>query len=81
MYLHRGGGDFFYAELFFAKSDATNKRLRWLDSHYHDVLADYDTTDLGGGDGVAEPFYALLGEVFDMRGVFKIGKKNNALKK
>ena len=60
---------------FFPKSDATNKRLRWSDSHYHDVLADYDTTDLGGGDGVAEPFYALLGEVFDMRGVFKIGKK------
>lgn len=46
-----------------------------MDSHYHDVLADYDTTDLGGGDGVAEPFYSLLGEVFDMRGVFKIGKK------
>ena len=59
------------------KNDATNKRLRWLDSHYHDVLTDYDTNDMGGGgDGVAEPLYALLGEVFDMRGVFKIVRKS-----
>jgi sorting nexin-25 len=28
------------------------------------------------GDAIAEPLYALLGEVFDMRGVFKILRKS-----
>ena len=28
-----------------------------------------------GGDAIAEPLYALIGEVFDMRGVFKILRK------
>ena len=28
------------------------------------------------GDAIAEPLYALIGEVFDMRGVFKILRKS-----
>ena len=28
-----------------------------------------------GGDAIAEPLYAFVGEVFDMRGVFKILRK------
>merc|ERR1712062_912327 len=51
----------------------------------HDVLADLDSRDgkasssnanSGGGDGVAEPFYGLISEVFDMRGVSKILRKS-----
>merc|ERR1719510_1826293 len=30
----------------------------------------------GGGDAIAEPLYSLIGEVFDMRGVFKILRKS-----
>ena len=30
-----------------------------------------------GGDAIAEPLYAFVGEVFDMRGVFKILRKVN----
>ena len=28
-----------------------------------------------GGDAIAEPLYAFIGEVFDMRGLFKILRK------
>lgn len=42
----------------------------------HNETLDCDTTDLGGSDGVAEPLYALIGEVFDLRGVFKIVRKS-----
>jgi sorting nexin-25 len=41
-----------------------------------DLLDTADSCDLGGVDGVAEPLYALIGEVFDMRGVFKIVRKS-----
>ena len=60
-------------------------RLKWLEtnsslktSEDHDVLGEFDTKDFGGttGDGVAEHFYSLIGEVFDLRGVFKILRKS-----
>lgn len=60
-----------------------------LSEEDHDVLADLDSRDAGGhgassstansgggGDGVAEPFYGLISEVFDMRGVSKILRKS-----
>lgn len=45
------------------------------------LLNDFDARDgaannSSGQDGVAEPLYALIGEVFDMRGVFKILRKS-----
>ena len=38
-----------------------------FDMYYNIIFA--------GGDAIAEPLYALIGEVFDMRGVFKILRK------
>ena len=58
-----------------------NRKIQWLDKHsikaYDDhVLLDSDAHDLGGGDGVAEPLYALIGEVFEMKGLFKLLRKS-----
>lgn len=39
-----------------------------------DILFDEDRSDGSGGprgDAVAEPLYTLLGEVFDLRGLFR----------
>ena len=64
--------------------DSSLKRTR-LSEEDHDVLAALDSRDgtdngnstsTSSSDGVAEPFYALISEVFDMRGVSKILRKS-----
>ena len=64
--------------------DSSLKRTR-LSEEDHDVLAALDLRDgtengnsasTSSSDGVAEPFYALISEVFDMRGVSKILRKS-----
>ena len=42
-----------------------------------DVLDEFDTPDIGSvGDGVAEPLYSLISEIFEIRGVFRILRKS-----
>ncbi len=69
-----------------AKDKASERRMKWLDSKDQhrrssddrEMLTDgADAHDVGSiGDGVAEPLYALIMELFDLRGVFKILRKS-----
>ena len=67
------------------EEDITKKRLLFLDgrgskvhgSGDNEVLANVDARDIGHSfDGVAEPIYSLISELFDMRGVSKILRKS-----
>ena len=58
--------------------------VAYFDCNHHyvilaqeDVLDEFDTPDIGSvGDGVAEPLYSLISEIFEIRGVFRILRKS-----
>ena len=61
--------------------ETRKRQLRWLDSksrvEVSEEMLGEDTRDLGAlTDGVAEPLYGLISEVFDLRGVSKILRKS-----
>lgn len=59
-------------------SDSCPRNPEDSDSDDHFWLDDFDSSlrNLKNDDAMAEPFYALIGEVFDMRGVFKWLRKS-----
>ena len=56
----------------FKSSDITNKKLKDGNEEDSMLLEEFQdkTTDVTR-DTIAEPFYALISEIFDLRGVFK----------
>ena len=54
-----------------------SKKAPQNEQNQEDVLDDFDTPDVGTvGDGVAEPLYSLISEIFEIRGVFRILRKS-----
>ena len=70
-----------YSEEWMADSKDNRTKTRTnldQDDTSKDVLDDFDTPDIGNvvGDGVAEPLYSFISEIFEIRGVFRILRKS-----
>ncbi len=64
-------------QVYLCATSTKRQSAKWLSAERRvNVVAIARVMKLFLGDAIAEPLYALIGEVFDMRGVFKILRKS-----